>query len=108
VLLVEDDHVDAFLVSELLREEAAPVQIRRAQSLHEGLDLLGAEPFDCVLLDLGLPDASGLDALERLREAAPHVAHLVLTGDRDGQCGIEVVRQIDDFFVSVVKLPNRR
>ena len=39
VLLVEDDHGDAFLVSELLREEAAPVQIRRAQSLHEGLDL---------------------------------------------------------------------
>jgi len=29
-----------------------------------------------VLLDLGLPDASGLAALERLRGAAPHVAHL--------------------------------
>jgi len=91
VLLVEDDHGDAFLVAELLREEAAPVQIRRAQSLHEGLDLLGAEPFDCVLLDLGLPDASGLDALESLREAAPHVAHLVLTGDRDDQRGIDAV-----------------
>jgi CheY-like chemotaxis protein len=91
VLLVEDDHGDAFLVSELLREEAAPVELHRAQSLHEGLARLGQEAFDCVLLDLGLPDASGLAALERLREAAPHVAHLVLTGDRDDQRGIEAV-----------------
>jgi serine phosphatase RsbU (regulator of sigma subunit) len=91
VLLVEDDHGDAFLVSELLREEGAPVEVRRAQSLAEGLGLLTTEPFDCVLLDLGLPDASGLVALERLREAAPHVAHLVLTGDRDDQRGIDAV-----------------
>ena len=91
VLMIEDDHGDAFLVSELLREEAAPVDVRRAQSLTEGLELLRSEPFDCVLLDLGLPDASGLAALERLREAAPHVAHLVLTGDRDDQRGIEAV-----------------
>jgi serine phosphatase RsbU (regulator of sigma subunit) len=91
VLLVEDDHGDAFLVSELLREEGAPVEVRRAQSLAEGLGLLAAETFDCVLLDLGLPDASGLVALERLREAAPDVAHLVLTGDRDDQRGIDAV-----------------
>jgi serine phosphatase RsbU (regulator of sigma subunit) len=91
VLLVEDDHGDAFLVSELLREEAAPVDVRRAQSLTEAIDLLRSELFDCVLLDLGLPDASGLAALERLQEAAPHVAHLVLTGDRDDQRGIEAV-----------------
>jgi serine phosphatase RsbU (regulator of sigma subunit) len=89
--MIEDDHGDAFLVSELLREEGAPVDVRRAQSLTEGLDLLRGEPFDCVLLDLGLPDASGLAALKRLREAAPHVAHLVLTGDRDDQRGIEAV-----------------
>ena len=37
------------------------------------------------------PDASGLVALRRLREAAPHLAHLVLTGDRDEQRGIEAV-----------------
>ena len=91
MLLVEDDHGDAYLVSELLREEGAPVEVRRAQSLAEGLGLLAAETFDCVLLDLGLPDASGLVALERLREAAPHVAHLVLTGDRDDQRGIDAV-----------------
>ena len=91
VLLVEDDHGDAFLVSELLREEDAPVDVQRVQSLNEGLAVLAAEPVDCVLLDLGLPDASGLSGLERLRAAAPDVAHLVLTGDRDHQRGIDAV-----------------
>jgi serine phosphatase RsbU (regulator of sigma subunit) len=91
VLLVEDDHGDAFLVSELLHEAGAPVEVHRAQSLAEGLGLLATEVFDCVLLDLGLPDASGLVALERLREAAPQLAHLVLTGDRDDQRGIDAV-----------------
>ena len=35
MLLVEDDEGDAFLVSELLREAGAPVDVRRAQSLAE-------------------------------------------------------------------------
>jgi serine phosphatase RsbU (regulator of sigma subunit) len=91
LLLVEDDEGDAFLVSELLREEEAPFDLLRVRTLAEALALLDAEPVDCVLLDLGLPDASGLGALQRLREAVPDVAHLVLTGDRDVQRGVEAV-----------------
>jgi serine phosphatase RsbU (regulator of sigma subunit) len=91
LLLVEDDEGDAFLVSELLREEEAPFDLLRVRTLAEALELLDAEPVDCVLLDLGLPDASGLGALQRLREAVPDVAHLVLTGDRDVQRGVEAV-----------------
>jgi light-regulated signal transduction histidine kinase (bacteriophytochrome) len=52
VLLVEDDHGDAFLVSELLREEAAPVEVRRAQSLHESLaPLPSARPGGAIGID---------------------------------------------------------
>jgi DNA-binding response OmpR family regulator len=39
-----------------------------------------AKAADCVLLDLGLPDAGGLDAVARVREAAPDAAIIVLTG----------------------------
>ncbi len=91
LLLVEDDEGDAFLVTELLREEDAPFDVIRVRTVAEALDLLGSEPVDCVLLDLGLPDASGLAALQRLRDAEPNVAHLVLTGDRDVQRGVEAV-----------------
>ncbi len=91
LLLVEDDEGDAFLVTELLREEDAPFDVLRVRSVAEALELLEQEPVDCVLLDLGLPDASGLAALQRIREAEPNVAHLVLTGDRDVQRGVEAV-----------------
>jgi DNA-binding NarL/FixJ family response regulator len=91
LLLVEDDEGDAFLVSELLQEEDPSIVVRRVRSLGEAIDALSAEPPDCVLLDLGLPDASGLGALERLRNVHPGVAHLVLTGDRDVQRGVDAV-----------------
>ena len=59
VLLIEDDDGDALLVEELLLDAAAPVTAVRARSL------AGATPLppgiSCVLLDLGLPDARGLD-----------------------------------------------
>jgi serine phosphatase RsbU (regulator of sigma subunit) len=91
LLLVEDDEGDAFLVSELLREEDPSIVVRHVRSLADAVASLSVEAPDCVLLDLGLPDATGLGALERLRAAQPGVAHLVLTGDRDVQRGVEAV-----------------
>jgi DNA-binding NarL/FixJ family response regulator len=91
LLLVEDDEGDAFLVSELLKEEDPSIVVRHVRSLAAALESLSVEVPDCVLLDLGLPDATGLGALERLRAVRPGVAHLVLTGDRDVQRGVEAV-----------------
>src|SRR6478672_7750580 len=91
LLLVEDDEGDAFLVSELLRAEDPSIVVRHVRSLGEAVQALASDPPDCVLLDLGLPDASGLDALERLRAVHPGVAQLVLTGDRDVQRGVDAV-----------------
>jgi len=91
LLLVEDDEGDAFLVSELLQEEDPSIEVRHVRSLAAAVDAVSIDPPDCVLLDLGLPDATGLGALERLRAAEPGVAHLVLTGDRDVQRGVEAV-----------------
>ena len=82
VLLVEDDDGDALIVEEELELSGAEVDLERRRTLAEaiGTALTG---FDCVLLDLNLPDAEGLDALLRLREAAPDLAVLVLTGLAD-------------------------
>ena len=91
LLLVEDDEGDAFLVSELLKEEDPSIVVRHVRSLAAAVESLSTEIPDCVLLDLGLPDATGLGALERLRAVRPGVAHLVLTGDRDVQRGVEAV-----------------
>jgi serine phosphatase RsbU (regulator of sigma subunit) len=89
VLLVEDDDGDAFLVQELLAEAVSPVELLRARTLAEAEAAVGR--VDCVLLDLGLPDASGLEGLRRLTAHADGVALLVLTGLADEQRGAEAV-----------------
>ena len=90
VLLVEDDDGDALIVEEELELSGAEVDLERRRTLAEAIGT-GLVGFDCVLLDLNLPDAEGLDALLRLREAAPELAVLVLTGLADEERGVEAV-----------------
>jgi serine phosphatase RsbU (regulator of sigma subunit) len=82
-LLVEDDEGDAVLVRACLQEagvEADAVQWSR--SLADATPALAASP-ECVLLDLGLPDADGLTALLTVVESSPDTAVIVLTGRHD-------------------------
>jgi serine phosphatase RsbU (regulator of sigma subunit) len=90
VLLVEDDEGDAFLVRELLIDSAPDIYLDRVRTLQAAEARLPGE-FDCVLLDLGLPDAQGMEALRLILTAAPTLAVLVLTGVADEFRGIESV-----------------
>ncbi len=110
ILLIEDDDGDALLVDELLLDAGAPFALRRARSLAEASrDLAGV---GCVLLDLELPDARGLAGVSWLREVAPGLAVVVLTGIADEHLGAEAVRagaqdylvkgQVDGFLLQRV------
>jgi serine phosphatase RsbU (regulator of sigma subunit) len=90
VLLVEDDEGDAFLVRELLLDAGSEVTLSRARTLAEATLALPGD-VDCVLLDLGLPDSDGLEALRAVLEVAPSIAVLVLTGLADEHRGTEAV-----------------
>ena len=90
VLLVEDDDGDAMIVEEELELSGARVDVERRRTLGEAA-AAGLQRFDCVLLDLDLPDAQGLEGLHELRELAPDLAVLVLTGLDDERRGIEAV-----------------
>src|SRR5215213_5775356 len=90
VLLVEDDDGDALIVEEELELSGAQVQLGRARTLAEAAAAHLAT-YDCALLDLNLPDAAGLEGLQRLRELAPGLAVLVLTGFDDERRGVEAV-----------------
>lgn len=90
VLLVEDDDADALIVEDELELSGAEVALERTRTLAEAV-AAGLTGFDCALLDLNLPDAEGLDALYGLRDAAPELAVLVLTGLADEERGVEAV-----------------
>jgi serine phosphatase RsbU (regulator of sigma subunit) len=91
VLLVEDDEGDALLVEEMLADASAPVEMTRARSLADARELAGARLPDCVLLDLGLPDSRGIEALAGARAVVGAAPIVVLTGYDDERAGVEAL-----------------
>jgi serine phosphatase RsbU (regulator of sigma subunit) len=91
VLLVEDDRADALLVEELIADAAADITFAWAQSISDAERELARARPDCVLLDLNLPDANGIDALERIGKWDPSIPIVVLTGLNDEHFGISAV-----------------
>ncbi|WP_411103082.1 PP2C family protein-serine/threonine phosphatase [Streptomyces sp. cmx-4-9] len=91
VLLIEDDEGDALLVEELVEDSGIDVRLGRARSLSDALQMLRAEPPQCVLLDLHLPDAQGLDGLGKVLSEAAEAAVVVLTGLSEEQAGLGAV-----------------
>ena len=89
VLLVEDDPLFAEFVIELLRDVAG--SITTASTLELAQARLADTPIDCILLDLGLPDADGLDALDALLALDTTPPIVVLTGDDDPEQAVEAV-----------------
>jgi serine/threonine protein kinase len=66
----------------------------------QALDALAAHPIDVVLLDLNLPDRSGLEVLEELRALGGDVAVIVCTGDADVAVAVECMKRgATDFLV---------
>ena len=91
VLLVEDDRADALLVQELIADAALDIEFAWTPSVSDAERELKRNRPDCVLLDLNLPDATGIDALERIGKSDPAIPIVVLTGLNDEHFGISAV-----------------
>ena len=94
ILLVEDNPGDCRLVLEAFREIAGlQSEITRCETLTQAIDALACGKPDAALIDLGLPDAQGLDAVRRIREAAPDLPIVVLTVLNDESLGIRALKE---------------
>ncbi|HSH38319.1 MAG TPA: PAS domain S-box protein, partial [Chthoniobacterales bacterium] len=101
LLLVEDDASQASALVRLLeRKLPRGSTIVQARSLVPALELMTADTFQVVLLDLGLPDCEGVGALVAVRQANADTAIIVLTAD-DDESTVEsaMVAGADDYFV---------
>jgi signal transduction histidine kinase len=94
VLLIEDNPGEARLVREMLCDSGlSGAQFTHGLSLAEGLAWLGREACDVVLVDLNLPDSSGLGTFAKVHAAHPSIPIIVLTGNDDTAMAVEAVRQ---------------
>jgi diguanylate cyclase len=80
VLVVEDSAADARLLKEALKDARAPVELDVAGTLADAEKALAAGAYDCVLLDLALPDANGVDNVQRIRAAQRGQTVVIMTG----------------------------
>jgi PAS domain S-box-containing protein len=100
VLLIEDNPFDAHLVRRALESGGEALALEWSTRLEEGLERLQRESFDALLLDLGLSETWGLESLDRVRQRAPDLPVVVLTGDDDARLAHETFRRgAQDFMI---------
>ncbi len=101
ILLVEDNSGDVRLLRVYLADAGASrFELTHAEALTEALARLKGAAFDVVLLDLSLPDSSGLETVERVRAAAPTLPIVVLSGLDDEETAVEAVKHgAQDYLV---------
>jgi DNA-binding response OmpR family regulator len=83
ILVIDDDRAVVRLLVARLGEEGYTVL--SALTSDEGLELVASFHPNLVLLDVGLPDMSGLEVLKRIREIDPAIAVIMVTGNTDPQ-----------------------
>jgi response regulator RpfG family c-di-GMP phosphodiesterase len=93
VLLIEDNPGDVRLVRETLAEAGAGrFLLSWSPALQSGMDHLGKEPVDVILLDLGLPDSTDFSTFEKMHARAPQIPIILLTGLYDEALAAKAVR----------------
>jgi diguanylate cyclase (GGDEF)-like protein/PAS domain S-box-containing protein len=101
VLLVEDNPGDARLLREMFNEQGAhDTELMHVECMNDAERHLSEHAVDIILLDLGLPDAQGLEAVRRARVAAPRVPLVVLTGLDDEALAAQAMQEgAQDYLV---------
>jgi two-component system, cell cycle response regulator len=93
LLVVEDNPLDAHLVRAMLQVCGIGGESVLAGTLSETRACLQQQRFDLILLDLSLPDTTGLDTLRQVRALTPETPIVVLTGRDDQETALQAVRE---------------
>jgi len=101
ILLVEDNSLDVRLLREMLKDQGRhKFALAEVGFMGEAESHLATNAVDVILLDLGLPDAQGLESVRRAHAAAPGTPLVVLTGCDDESMADKALREgAQDFLV---------
>ena len=93
ILLVEDNPGDARLIQEMLKEFwPGRFELLHCETITDAVKHLPSPGSGCVLLDLALPDADGVNTVAHLAAAAPDLPIVVITGRDDESTALEAVQ----------------
>ncbi len=94
ILVIDDDDVDRMNVRYLLDGVGVKAMIHEAEDCSSGIEKMKSCDIDCVLIDYRLPDADGVEVLEKLREVnRNNVPLILLTGMGDELLVAEVMKK---------------
>lgn len=96
LLVVEDDARISNFISYALAQEGFPVLT--SDTAQGALSLLVSQPVDLMLLDLGLPDADGMDVIRRVREWSELPIIVVSARDQDREKAAALDAGADDYL----------
>jgi diguanylate cyclase (GGDEF)-like protein len=93
ILVVEDSAADLRLLSEALKAAGdAQPEVSVVRTLADAEAAVRAGPFDCVLLDLGLPDGVGVENVQRVRAARRGQTVVVISGSEGEEIAMQTLR----------------
>ena len=92
ILIVDDHDIVRIGFRQILSEHSRFKVAAEAATAADALEALRHGKFDIVLLDLSLPDGSGIDVLRRIKAQYPEIRVLVLSGFSEEQYGINMLR----------------
>ncbi|MFQ5724237.1 MAG: response regulator, partial [Terriglobia bacterium] len=108
ILVVEDNPADAELCLRELRRAGWEVAAQVVQTAEECAQCLRAQTYDIVLADYGLPNWSGLGALELMRAQGTDTPVILVTGSLGDEKAVECIKQGATDYVlkdNLVRLP---
>ena len=93
LLVVEDTPTDILLIKEYLNESSSQdFDVLEAETLQSALKQINHYDFDAVLLDLNLPDSTGLDTMIKIVDRVSETPVVILSGVHDEDTAIQAVR----------------
>ncbi|BAU15576.1 multi-sensor hybrid histidine kinase [Leptolyngbya sp. NIES-3755] len=101
VLLVEDNAAESRLLQEILKHTVLQeFYLAPVQRIGDAIAQLRSEHFDVILLDLTLPDSTGLDSIDAINQESPTLPIVVLTNTNDDELAVRAVRHgAQDYLV---------
>jgi PAS domain S-box-containing protein len=101
ILLIEDNLGDVVLIQEYLATEFGHLcEVSVCETMKTSIDCLSKNNFDVILLDLNLPDSSGIHTISKLMPYKNDAAVIILTGLHDEQLGENAIEQgAQDYLV---------